>query len=549
MGRILDIYTKNGDNNEIIKNLLFYGLFLFFNFVIYYALILKVGLTSQKILYKIRDNLFSYIMRLKVSFFDKNETGKIVTRITNDTEAINSLFTDVLVVIIKDFFLILFTMIGVLFINLYLGLIFIVFFPIIIVLIVFFRRIAKKLFDKMRELVGKFNIFLSETFTGFKIIELFNLQKAKIESFNKLVKEYQNNDLKIFFLFSTFRPLIFFVSQLMFVFILYYSAKEYLSGFITIGVVYVFMQYLNYLFDPIMEIAEKINQFQSGLSAIEKIITVYDEELETDYFEDKNVSSETTGLRNEISGNTTDKPLIEFKNVYFAYDNENWILKDFSLKIYKGETLAIVGPTGGGKTTIINILLRFYQIQKGEVLINGNSINQYSIEELRAVVGIVLQDNFLFSGTILKNIKLFEENYSFENVLESSKFVNAYQLIERKTGLFDYEVNQKGTTLSAGERQLICLARSFYFNKPILILDEATANIDPQTEALFQDALQKLMNQKTVIVIAHRLSTIKNADKIIFIKKGEIVEIGTHNELMSKKGFYFELYEKQFLKK
>ena len=470
---------------------------------------------------------------MPIAYFDRNPVGRLVTRVTNDTENLNEMYTGVLVNLFKDMFILGGIIIIMLKMDFKLALVSFALVPLILIASIIFRRKIREVYRLGRVQLAKINSTLNENITGMKTIQIFKKEEKIFNQFDKINNDYLNTAKREIGLYAIFRPSIEVIRSLGLALLIYYGGHQVLSGVIEFGVLYAFIDYLQRFFQPILDITEKYNILQSAMASSERIFMVLDEE------------SKVSNSENPIPI-TECKGKIEFKNVWFAYEDENWVLKDISFTINPGETVAFVGATGAGKSSIINLITRFYDIQKGEILIDGVNIKDYDKYELRKHIGVVLQDVFLFTGTIKDNIRLNNKNIKDKEIVEIAKHVNAHHFIEKLPHQYEEPVMERGSTLSAGERQLLAFARTLAFNPSILILDEATSNIDTETELLIQDALSKLIRYRTTIAVAHRLSTIQNSDKIIVLSKGVIKEMGSHQELLEREGIYYDLYRLQF---
>ncbi len=529
----IDDKIKNGDISGLgVIGIIFISLIalgFLFNYIQMYAL----NQAGQTIIYNIRQQVFSHLQRMKLSFFDKNPVGRLVTRVTNDTETLNDMYTNVLVTLLKDVLMLLGTVVIMLRMHTMLALVTLAVTPVVVVVTAIFRIKIREVYRAVRTTLARINSAFSENITGIRIIQLFSKEKENLNEFKKVNRDYYNAGMKEIVTFGVFRPVIEMLSYLSIAAIIWYGGGKVVEGTVEFGVLYAFVNYVGLFFQPINDLAEKYNILQASMAASERIFQVLDTEPEKDegtfYFDKDRLSAS-----------------IEFKNVWFAYKNQDWVLKDVSFQLPAGKTIAIVGATGAGKTSIINLLNRFYEIQKGEILIDGINIKDAASDSLRRNIGVVLQDVFLFSGTIKENIKLNEESISDEKVKEAAEFVNASGFIEALPAKYGEEVKERGATYSSGQRQLLAFARALAFDPPILVLDEATASIDTETELLIQDALAKLTRNRTTIVIAHRLSTIQHADRIIVLHKGRIREMGNHQELLAKRGMYYNLYQLQY---
>jgi ATP-binding cassette subfamily B protein len=500
---------------------------------------LRVGMTyimqwvGQSVLNDIRTKLFEHIHKLSLSYYDKNPVGKLVTRVTNDVEVLNQLFSSGLVMMIADIMLI-FWIIGFMFYtNTELALITLAVLPLLMLVTTFFRKKVRVLFRDLRNEVSKMNSFLNEFISGITTVKLFTQEKRLAENFNQINSTTRELNIRTVFYYAIFYPAVELISAIAIGLILWYAGGNILSGIMTVGMLIAFIQYAEMFFRPVRDLSEKYTTLQSAMASSERIFSLLDTEV---------FLSDNQGAKN-IS---TIKDSIVFDNVSFSYDNEKWVLKNINFKINKGETIAIVGATGSGKSSLINLLCRFYDFQEGKILIDGTDIKDIKQVSLREKIALVMQDVFLFSRTVSENISLGNENINMEKIKNAAKALGAYNFIEKLPNKFATEVSERGQTLSSGQVQLISFCRAYASNPDILILDEATSSIDTETEQLIEKSLEILLKDRTSIVIAHRLSTIKRADRIIVLHKGEIREIGTHDELLEKQGIYAKLYQLQY---
>ncbi len=518
-----------GINNISLLFLIAILLGFFFN----YGQVVILNYTSQKIIFNIRQELYKHIQSLSISYFDRNPIGRLVTRVSNDTENLNEMYTSVLINLFKDLFILVGIMFIMLQMNVRLALISLAFIPLVLIASIIFRKKIRVLYRLGRSQIAKINSKLNENITGIRTIQIFEKQDKMARDFDEINKEYLETTKGQIKLFAIFRPGMEIIRSLGIAAVIYYAGGEVISGAIEFGVLYAFIEYLQKFFRPILDLTEKYNIMQSAMAASERIFNILDEES---FIENKDNPIKTNNIKGKI----------EFKNVWFAYESDNWVLKDISFTIHPGETIAFVGATGAGKSSIINLITRFYDIQKGEILIDGKNVKDYHKDDLRREIGVVLQDVFVFTGTIEDNIRLNNKDISDERIMEVSKYVNADHFIKKLPNKYKEKVMERGSTLSSGERQLLAFARTLAYDPSILILDEATSNIDTDTEILIQDALAKLIKNRTTIAVAHRLSTIQHADKIIVLNKGLIKEMGNHQELLAKEGMYYDLYRLQY---
>lgn len=500
-----------------------------------YVFIYSTNLLGQSVIRDLRVRIFRHITSLRLSYFDRTPIGTSTTRTINDIEAINTVFSQGSITIIADL-LTLVTVLAVMFYTSWkLTLICLTAMPFLIVASYVFKEKVKVAFQKVRSQISRMNAFLQERITGMRIVQIFNAEAQEMEKFKKINREYTQANLDSILYYAVFFPVVEIIAAFSLGLMVWWGAQDALrAGGVTLGALVAFPIFLDMLFRPIRTVANNFNTLQMGLVASERVFNVLD----------KNDQIENNGtIRPEKL-----KGEVEFENVFFAYNAKDYVLKDISFRIRPGETLAIVGSTGSGKTTIINILNRFYEIQRGSIKIDGADIRDFELEAFRQRIAIVLQDVFLFSGSVFENITLRDPRFSREEVIEASRMIGAHEFIEKLPGAYDYKVMERGATLSMGQRQLISFVRALVFNPDILILDEATSSIDPETESVIQYAIEKLVARRTSIIIAHRLSTIRHADNIMVLSKGKVEEFGPHEELLKNEdGHYRSLYEMQFL--
>jgi len=482
----------------------------------------------------LRVKVFNHITSLKLRYFDTTPIGTSTTRTINDIETINSIFTQGVITIIAD----LLTLIAVLIImtitSWKLTLICLSTAPFLILASYIFKEKVKASYQVVRTQIQKMNAFLQERITGMKIVQIFNAEKQQMDTFKEINREYTQANLNSILYYAIFFPVVEIISAVALGLMVWYGARGVIAGDVSLGALVAFPLFLSLLFRPIRLLADKFNTLQMGLVAAGRVFDLLDNHDKIVEKGDKEVK--------KLSGD------IVFDDVQFAYNDKDLVLKNISFELKEGETLAIIGSTGSGKSTLINILNRFYELNSGEIRIGGENIDEMTIESLRSRISIVLQDVFLFSGSVLENINLKNPAITKKEVVAASKMIGAHEFIEKLPGGYDYEVMERGATLSMGQRQLISFVRALVFQPDILILDEATSSIDPETEGVIQYAIEKLIDKRTSIIIAHRLSTIKHADKIMVLDQGEIAEFGAHSDLIKKKdGHYKALYEMQFI--
>ena len=491
--------------------------------------------TGSRIIMEMRNKMFDHVQRLPFSYFDKTPVGTIVTRICNDTSAISEFYTGVLINFFNDIFIMVGILITMFIMDVRLTLLTIAVLPLIAFASITFRLKARKAFHRIRTKLAAINAFISEHVSGMKIIQAFNMEKKKDEEFAEINNDYYDANMSRIKIFGIFRPFMDVVKSFSLALVIYIGAKQVIGTSLEVGVLYLFIRYIGNFFQPIMNLTEMFNTTQSAVVAADRISSVFDTKPESDH-----------EIREPLLTPENCRGRIEFDHVWFAYIDEIWVLKDVSFTVEPGESIAIVGMTGAGKTSIINLLCGFYEIQKGSIRIDGVDIKNMTKQELRHLVGMVRQDVFMFSGSVLHNITLDNDNITLEQAQEAAIMTNADDFIRELPGQYDYQLNEGGSVLSEGQRQLISFARAIVTNPKILVLDEATSNIDSETERLIQDALVKLMQNRTSISIAHRLSTIQNSDKIIVLNNGRIMEQGSHDQLFEMRGLYYDLYRLQF---
>lgn len=528
----LDNYILKGESDGLNTMLAVMMLLLVLQTIIRYFHTLMTNTLGQSVIRDIRIQVFNHITNLRLKYFDNTPIGRLITRTISDLETIANIFSEGLIQIIGDLLQLVVILAVMFYTDWRLTLIILVPMPIMIAATYIFKEAMKSAFQGVRLWVANLNTFLQEHISGMAIIQYFAREDQEMRKFEAINKEHRNAHVRANWYFSIFFPVLEIIVAIATGLLVWYGSKQIIADIISPGVVVAFIMYINMIFRPIRELIDKFNTLQMGMVSAERIFDV----LDTDEFTPNSGAIK----KEEIRG------AIEFKNVWFAYDDENWVLKDVSFSVSPGETLALVGATGAGKSSIISILSRFYEIQKGQILLDGVDIKDYELHFLRKNISIVLQDVFLFSDTVKNNISLNDTSISTEKIIDATKKVGAYEFITKLPNQFDYEVQERGATLSAGQAQLVSFVRALVHDPKILVLDEATSSIDTETEEMIQSAIDNLMDGRTAIVIAHRLSTIQKADKIIVLDKGEIKEIGSHQELLNIGGYYKKLYELQF---
>ena len=492
--------------------------------------------TGQKIVYQLRQEVFEHIESLSIAQINSTPVGKFVTRVTSDTSAVNDLYTNILINLLKNIISVIVYAVMLFTLDWRIASVLMIFVPVIGILTYIFRRMSRKAYRNVRNNISAMNAFLSENLSGMKITQIFNQEKRKEEEFDECNNKLKKAQEKQVLVFAIFRPIMFVLYILAEMLVFYLGFRRIgLSTELAISfeVVYALYMYVSRFFQPIQSIADQFNGLQRCFAASERLFLLLDTKPD---LEDEEDSIELEYVKGEI----------EFKNVWFAYKEGEWILKDVSFKVNPKETVAFVGATGAGKTTILSLIVRNYEIQKGQILIDGVDIKKIKINSLRKHIGQMLQDVFLFSGTIKSNISLRDESIDDESIKEACKYVGADTFIDKLEKGYDYQIQERGSNFSSGQRQLISFARTIVHKPQIMILDEATSNIDTETEKLIQSSLEKMMNIGTMLIVAHRLSTIQHADKIIVLQKGQVLESGNHQELLKKKGYYYNLYRLQF---
>jgi len=534
---LISLMVDNYIENKDLDGLYFMGGIFFavvlLTVVLRYLFIYYSALLGQSVIKDLRVKVFKHITSLRMRYFDQTPIGRVITRTVSDVQAVNEVFTQGVLTLFADV-LGIFAVIGIMFYNSWqLTLICLATIPIMVLATYIFKEKVKVAFLKVRDEISKMNSFLQEQISGMQVVQMFNAEKQEADKFKKINRKYTSANLDAIEYYAIFYPVVELISALALSLLIYWGSRGIWNSSISAGAFIAFPMYLSMLFRPIRMLADKFNTLQMGLVAADRVFKVLEnEEYLKDYGE-----LEVENIKGHL----------EFENVSFAYDNENFVLKNVSFDLKPGQTLAIVGSTGSGKTTIINILNRFYEIQKGRILVDGIDIKKYKMHSLRDRVAMVLQDVFLFHGTVYENMSLRDESISKENIIEASKTIGAHPFIEMLPDGYDFQITERGSNLSMGQRQLISFVRALVVNPDVLILDEATSSIDSETESIIQYAIEKLIDKRTSIIIAHRLSTIRHADKILVLDKGQVVEEGDHESLINTPdGKYRKLYEKQF---
>ena len=531
--RMVDDNIVGGHKDGLIPMAILFVIILVISVILRYYFIYLTAKLGQSVVKDLRIKVYNRITHLKLRYFDQTPIGTSTTRTVNDIEAINDVFAQGIITIVADF-LTLIAVLGLMFYTSWrLTLIVLITMPFMILAVYIFKEKVKVSYQKVRLQIASMNAFLQERITGMKIVQVFNAEAQELSKFKDINRLYTRANLDSVLYYSIFFPVVELISAVSLALMIWLGAQGFLQDKVSFGALVAFPLYLNLMFRPIRFMADKFNTLQMGLVAAERVFKI----LDSDQF----IPNKGTFKKEKLDGK------IVFENVRFAYDEENFVLNDINLKINPGETLAIVGSTGSGKSSIINILSRFYDIQQGSIYIDDHEIKEYELFSLRKRISVVLQDVFLFQGTILENITLRDEYIAPERVVEAAKQIGAHDFIEALPGKYGFIVDERGNNLSVGQRQLISFVRALVFNPDILILDEATSSIDSESEALIQYAVEKLIDKRTSIIVAHRLSTIQHADQILVLSKGRIIEQGNHNELIEREnGHYRKLYNMQF---
>ena len=533
----VDEYITPKDYKGLLTIIVLMLSVLCFQVIFQFLFIYFTNLLGQKVVYDLRTKLFKTIINFKMSYYDKSSVGRLVTRTVSDMETIASIFSQGLFMIFADLILMLSVLIVMIVLSIQLSLIIVIILPFVMIATRLFQRAMKVAFNEVRNEVANLNSFVQERLSGIKEIQIFNRQKIESENFKKINERHKKAWLKTVWYNSIFFPIAEISISISVGLIVWYAGSNIiqLENFVSLGTIFLFIQLSQMLFRPLRQIADKFNTLQMGMVAAKRVFEI----LDSDY----NISDKGTLKNEEINGD------IKFEKVYFSYVKDNNVLNDINLTINKGEKIAIVGATGSGKSTIIKLILRLYDLENGEIKINNKNIKNYKLSDLRSSISLVNQDIFLFADSIFKNIALFNEKISKKEVEKAAKNIGVLEFINKLPGGLNYNVKERGVMLSEGQRQIISFLRAYVSKPNILILDEATSSIDSKTEELIQFATNKLIQDKTSIIIAHRLSTIISADKIIVMRSGKIIEIGSHSELITRKGYYKKLYEVQFEKK
>ncbi|KAB2915942.1 MAG: ABC transporter ATP-binding protein [Bacteroidetes bacterium] len=529
---VLDNDVAKGDYEGLINMTLFMIALLIINTAINFWQSYVTAWLGQAVIKDLRLKVYAFVTRLKLKFFDRTPVGTMVTRTVSDIESLSNVFSEGLIVIAGDILqigVILYFMFS---LNWQLTLVCLSVLPLLLIAAYIFKEKVKSSFTEVRNAVANLNAFVQEHITGMQIVQIFNREREEYKRFKSINSMHRDANIRSVMYYSVFFPVVEIITALATGLVVWYGVKGVIGGDITYGIIVSFIVFINQFFRPIRQLADRINTLQMGMVAAERVFKLIDDKAQ--------LEPEGTYKPDTLKGE------VEFKNVWFAYNEEDWVLRDVSFKVKEGKTLALVGATGAGKSSIVNLINKFYTVNQGEILVDHRNVNDYQLASLRSNVAVVLQDVFLFSGSISDNVRLYDDYISKEKIIEAAKLIGAEEFIQRLPGGYDFNVMERGSSLSVGQRQMISFIRALAADPKILILDEATSSVDSETEELIQHAIEVLMKGRTSIAIAHRLSTIQNADEILVLEKGQIVESGTHEELLNGKGYYEKLYNFQF---
>ena len=543
------LFTQNAVDNYIIPQktdglwlfVTIFFLFFIFRFTFSYLQEILLNRVGQQVMFDLRTEIYTKLQNQEVAYYDKNPVGRVITRITSDVDALNELFTSGVIDVLGDL-VIIFSIVGIMFYKDWkLATVSLIIVPLLFIATNWFRKKARIGFDKVRTRTAKLNAFLQEHISGAQTVQLFNAEKKVQNQFHEINDDYRNANIETIYYYSIFYPMVDFIGAVGIATVIFAFGSSILGGFtssetLTIGILAAFIQYSGLLFQPIRDLSDKFNVLQAAIVASHRIFLLLDLPVAVETPKEPKKSGKAIGK-------------IEFQNVWFAYKKEDWVLKDVSFTVNAGESVALVGHTGSGKTTTTNLLMRFYDIQKGKILLDGVDIRDWDLQSLRENFAVVLQDVFLFSGSIEDNIRLGNKAIAEDRIKWAAQEVHAAECIEKLDNSYKTEVKERGAGLSVGQKQLVSFARALAFDPKLLVLDEATSSIDTETEQLIQQAVERVMQERTSLVVAHRLSTIQRCDRILVFHHGELRESGTHQELLNLRGLYWRLYQLQYAEK
>ena len=530
----IDHHVADRDVPGLVRITVLYFALLLGAFVAGYLQILVMQRMGQKIMLTLRQEIFDHLQRLHLQYFDRNPVGRLITRLTSDVDALNEMFTSGVVAIFGDVLTLVGIMAILLALDWKLALVTFAVLPLLFMLSQWFRSRAREQYRAVRIRLARINSYLQEAITGMSVIQIMNREETSRGEFDGLNRDHTDAHLRTVFYYATFYPGVELLSSVALAGVIWFGGSEILRGGLTLGALVAYIQYVRRFYQPIQDLSEKYNILQGAMASSERIFGLLDTAPAVD------------DARDLPAGPGPEPGVIEFRDVWFAYEGENWVLEDVSFRVEPGESVAFVGATGSGKTTLMNLLLRFYDVQKGSVLLDGRDVREWSQRELRARMSLVLQDVFLWSGSVAENIRLGREDLDDAAVEAAAKLVNADGFVRRLPEGYATQVGERGASLSTGQKQLLSFARAVAHRPEVLILDEATANVDTETEVLIQDALERMMEGRTSLIVAHRLSTVRHVDRIVVLHKGRIREQGSHQELLRERGIYYRLYQLQF---
>jgi ATP-binding cassette subfamily B protein len=534
----IDDYITRGNLEGLDVIALLYVLALVLQFAISFFQVYLMNMAGQRVMSDMRREIFTHLQRLQPAFFDKNPVGRLVTRVTTDVDALNELFTSGVVTIFGDIFMLLGIMVVLIYLDWRLALVTFTVLPALFAVTLIFKRRVREVYRKVRTRVAMLNAFIQENIVGMQVVQLFRQEPRKFAQYKELNRQHQDANLESVFQYALFYPAIEFLGAVAIALIIWYGGWQILLGGLTLGGLVAFIQYSEKFFRPISDLSEKFNILQGAMASSERIFKLLDTEV--------TVATPAPAASGEARRSPAKAGSIRFENVWFAYRDEEWVLEDLDLEVRPGETVAVVGHTGAGKTTLTSLLLRFYDVQRGRVLVDGVDVREWNLQDLRRQFGMVLQDVHLFSGTIASNIRLGDREITDREVAEAAAAVHLDGFVAGLPRGLEEEVKERGSSLSAGQKQLVSFARALVHDPRILILDEATSSVDTHTEILIREALERLLENRTSLVIAHRLSTIQKADRIVVMHKGRVREVGNHQELLARRGIYYRLYQLQY---